>query len=110
MHVDLLEHGVLSEHDVREALPVQEVSDVEKHDVEAHESISEHFLSIAPGVIFRCRCSTMNRSSKIDLIEHPVLADFRHSLKRIYAAMDDAYDRAAKQYGFSCDGADKKYG
>ena len=46
----------------------------------------------------------MNRSSKIDLIEHPVLADFRHPLKRIYAAMDDAYDRAAKQYGFSCDG------
>lgn len=46
----------------------------------------------------------MNLSAKIELIEPSVLADYMQQLKRIYAAMDDAYDRAAKQYGFSCDG------
>ena len=46
----------------------------------------------------------MNLSAKIDLIEPPVLANFMRQLKRIYAAMDDAYDRAAKRYAFSCDG------
>jgi hypothetical protein len=46
----------------------------------------------------------MNLSSKINIIEPSVLADSLQQLKRIYAAMDDAYDRAAKQYGFSCDG------
>ncbi len=46
----------------------------------------------------------MSLSSKIDPIEPSVLAVFMQQLKRIYAAMDDAYDRAAKQYGFSCDG------
>jgi Fe-S-cluster containining protein len=46
----------------------------------------------------------MNLSSKIDLIEPLALADCIRQLKRIYAAMDDAYDRTAKQYGFSCDG------
>ncbi|MBT8368504.1 MAG: hypothetical protein KJP23_27745, partial [Deltaproteobacteria bacterium] len=29
---------------------------------------------------------------------------FMPQLKRIYAAMDDAYNRAAAHYGFSCDG------
>ena len=46
----------------------------------------------------------MNRSFKIDLIEPTVLADFVQLLKPIYAAMDDAYEQAAQQYGFSCDG------
>ena len=46
----------------------------------------------------------MSLSSKIDLIEPAVLADFMQQLKRINAVMDDAYDRAAQQYGFACDG------
>jgi Fe-S-cluster containining protein len=46
----------------------------------------------------------MSLSSKIDLIEPAVLADFMQQLKRINAVMDDAYDRAAQQYGFTCDG------
>ena len=46
----------------------------------------------------------MKRSFRIDHIEPPVLTDFIQQLKRIYAAMDDAYGRAAEQYGFSCDG------
>jgi Fe-S-cluster containining protein len=45
----------------------------------------------------------MNLSFRINHIEPPILTDCIQQLKRIYAAMDDAYDRAAKQYGFSCD-------
>ena len=46
----------------------------------------------------------MAASFRIDQIETPVLDDFIQQLKRIYASMDDAYDRAARHYGFSCDG------
>ena len=46
----------------------------------------------------------MSHSFNIDLIEPQVLAAFMSQLKRIYAAMDDAYNRAAAHYGFSCDG------
>ncbi|MGD8992828.1 MAG: hypothetical protein PVI00_15335 [Desulfobacterales bacterium] len=46
----------------------------------------------------------MNFTSKINFIEPSVLADYRQQLKCIYAAMDAAYERAARQYGFSCDG------
>ena len=46
----------------------------------------------------------MNLTATIHLIEPSVLADFTQQLKSIYASMDDAYERAAKQYGFFCDG------
>ena len=46
----------------------------------------------------------MSHSIKTVSIEPPVLAAFIPRLKRIYAAMDDAYNRAASHYGFSCDG------
>jgi Fe-S-cluster containining protein len=46
----------------------------------------------------------MNVPFEIERLEAPMLTVFIQRLKRIYAAMDDAYDRAAKRYGFSCDG------
>ena len=46
----------------------------------------------------------MNLSHEIERIEAPDLAVFIQRLQQIYASMDDAYNRAAKQYGFTCDG------
>jgi Fe-S-cluster containining protein len=46
----------------------------------------------------------MNIPFEIKRLEAPLPTVFIQRLKRIYGAMDDAYDRAAKQYGFACDG------
>lgn len=46
----------------------------------------------------------MNFSHEIERIEAPVMADFIQRLKHIFAEMDRTYERAAKQYGFTCDG------
>ncbi len=46
----------------------------------------------------------MHLPSEIERIDTPVLAAFIQRLQQIYGAMDDAYRRAAGDYGFTCDG------
>ena len=46
----------------------------------------------------------MNLPFRKDLMTAPIDAAFIDRLKQIYAAMDQAYNRAAGHYGFACDG------